>query len=119
MGKDGIKHIYTSKGKPQPIIVIIIIQFNPLFINVPNSTAKGQYNNNNVRGCTRQDRFKNKSIRKELGVESIMQKVISYREKWKLHRARMADERIPKQMMKYQPRGYRSIGYPRKRWMEM
>jgi hypothetical protein len=35
------------------------------------------------------------------------------------HRERMSDERIPKQMMKYQPREYRSIGYPRKRWMEM
>jgi hypothetical protein len=44
--------------------------------------------------------LKNVNIRRELGVESIMQNVINYRENWELRIERMADERIPKQIMK-------------------
>jgi hypothetical protein len=48
-----------------------------------------------------------------------MQKGINCIQNWILHTTRMPDERIPKQIIKYQSRGCRSIGRPRKIWIEM
>jgi hypothetical protein len=52
-------------------------------------------------------------------VGAITQKATNYRESWKQHIKRMPEERIPKQIMKYQSRGYRCIGCTRRRRMEM
>jgi hypothetical protein len=51
----------------------------------------------------------------ELVVEPVMQIVMNYKESWKLHVEGMPDEKIPKQIMKYQPRGYKSHWPPRER----
>jgi hypothetical protein len=48
---------------------------------------------------------------KELGVESIMPKVINYRENWNLYIEGMLEGRTPKEIMKYVSMRY--IGRPR------
>jgi hypothetical protein len=37
-------------------------------------------------------------------MQSVLQKVIDYRENWILRIERLLDERVPKQVMKHQPR---------------
>jgi hypothetical protein len=37
---------------------------------------------------------------------------MKYKEGWKLHVEGMPDRNIPKQIMKYQPKGYRVMGRP-------
>jgi hypothetical protein len=38
------------------------------------------------------------------------------RNRWKDHINRMEDHRLPKQIMKYKPKGKRDVGRPMKRW---
>ena len=71
------------------------------------------------KGCTRRDQIRNGEIRGELGIQPVMEKVKHNRENWSQHLQRMPDNRIPKQIMKYKPRGHRSIGRPRKRWTDV
>jgi hypothetical protein len=42
----------------------------------------------------------------------------NYRKKWIEHLDRMPDERIPKQILKYKPKGRWDQGRPWKRWNE-
>jgi hypothetical protein len=71
-----------------------------------------------VKGCTKPDHIKNEDIRKELDTDSTQYKIENYRKKWIEHLDRMPDERIPKQILKYKPKGRRDQGRPRKRWNE-
>jgi len=69
-------------------------------------------------GYTLYDHKTNKSIRKELRVTSILDKIGEYRKKWLLHIQRMPQNRIPLKSYNYGPQGRRSIGRPEKRWRE-
>jgi hypothetical protein len=58
-------------------------------------------------GITKLDKEKNQSIRgKKLG------------HKWLQHVQRMGINRLPKQALRYRPKGRRNLGLPRKRWTD-
>jgi hypothetical protein len=71
-----------------------------------------------VKWCTKLDHIKNEDIRKELDTDSTQYKIENYRKKWIEHLDRMPDERIPKQILKYKPKGRRDQRRPWKRWNE-
>jgi hypothetical protein len=53
----------------------------------------------------------------EIGiVRNIILEIKQYQKEWLQHVDRMDTDRIPKQALKYRPKGKRSIGRPRKRW---
>ena len=56
------------------------------------------------------------SIRKELRITSILDKIDEYRKKWLLHIQKMPQNRIPLKSYNYRPQGRRSIGRPNKLW---
>jgi len=65
-------------------------------------------------GYTLYDHKTNSSIRKELRITSILDKIDEYRKKWLLHIQRMPHNRIPLKSYNYRPQGRRSIGRPKK-----
>jgi len=69
-------------------------------------------------GYTLYDHKTNNSIRKELRITSILDKIDEYRKKWLLHIQRMPQNRIPLKSYNYRPQGRRSIGRPKKRSRE-
>ena len=69
-------------------------------------------------GYTLCDHQTNNSIRKELRITSILDKIDEYRKKWLLRIQRMPQTRIPLKSYNYRPQGRRSIGRPKKRWRE-
>jgi hypothetical protein len=69
-----------------------------------------------VKGCTRADRIRNVDIRTQLNVYNINNRSEENKEKWKEHRDRMTESRIPKLILQYQPKGKNDIGRPKKRW---
>ncbi len=74
-----------------------------------------------LRGCigaTRRDRIRNEEIRNYLGIYNLNGKIDEYRKAWRDHIDRMEDTRIPKQILKYKPRGKRNIGRPKRRWID-
>jgi hypothetical protein len=71
-----------------------------------------------VKGCTRLDQIRNEDIRNDLGISSLSEKIIEYRNKWKAHVQRMERTPIPLQAYKYQPSGKRDIDRPRRRWRD-
>jgi hypothetical protein len=64
-------------------------------------------------GITTLDMGRNQSVREKLGVQNIVLEIKQYE-----HIERMDTDRIPKQALKYRPKGKRSIGHPRKRWKD-
>jgi hypothetical protein len=71
-----------------------------------------------VKGCTRLDKIRNEDIRNELCISPLSEKIIEYRNKWKVHLQRMDHTRISLQAYKYQPSGKRDIDRPRRGWRE-
>jgi hypothetical protein len=69
-------------------------------------------------GIIQLDRDRNQSVREKLGVQNIVLEIKQYRREWLQHVQRMDTDRIPKQALKYRPKGKRSIGHPRKRWKD-
>lgn len=69
-----------------------------------------------VKGCTRTDRLRNVEIREELEIFNVNDKIEEYRHNWRQHITRMKEERIPKIILNYHPRGRRDVGRPKKRW---
>jgi hypothetical protein len=67
-------------------------------------------------GYTLYDYITNNSIRKELWITSILDKIDEYRKKWLLHIQRMPQHQIPLKSYNYRPQGRRPIGRPKKRW---
>jgi hypothetical protein len=51
------------------------------------------------------------------GVKSVME-IQQYQREWLQHGERMDTNRIPKQALKYRPKGKRSIGHPMKGWKD-
>ena len=71
-----------------------------------------------VKGCTKRDLITNQSIREELGIFNMNERLKDLKQNWKEHVERMPDTRLTKQLIQYYPRGRRSVGRPRKRWLE-
>ena len=69
-------------------------------------------------GYTLYDHKTNNSIRKELRITNILDKIDEYRKKWLLHIQRMPQNRIPLKSYNYRPQGRRSIGRPKRSWRE-
>jgi hypothetical protein len=69
-------------------------------------------------GITKLDRERNQSVREKLGVQNIVLEIKQYQREWLQHVERMDADRIPKQSLKYRPKGKRSIGRPRKGWKD-
>jgi hypothetical protein len=67
-------------------------------------------------GITKLDRKRNQSVREKLGVQNIVLEIKQYQREWLQHMERM--DTVPKQALKYRPKGKRSIGCARKRWKE-
>ena len=71
-----------------------------------------------IQGVTRKDRLKNETIRNNVGIYNLNEKIKEYRKEWKEHIERMGDERIPKQVLRYIPKGRRNVGRPKRRWLD-
>jgi hypothetical protein len=69
-------------------------------------------------GITKSDRERNQSAREKLGVQNIVLELKQCQPEWLQHVERKARDWIPKQALKYRPKGKRSIGRPRKRWKD-
>jgi hypothetical protein len=69
-------------------------------------------------GITKLDREKNQSIREKTGAQNMVKEIKQYQQKW-LHVQRMGTNRLPKQALRYRPKGRRKQGRPRKRWTDL
>jgi hypothetical protein len=57
-------------------------------------------------------------VREKLEVQNIVLEIKQYQGEWLQYVERMDTDRIPKQALKYRPKGKRIIGRPRKRWKD-
>ena len=64
------------------------------------------------------DKEKNQCIREKTGAQNIVKEIKLYQKKWLQHVQRVDINRLPKQALKYKPKGRRNIGRPRKRWRD-
>ena len=64
------------------------------------------------------DKKRNVDIRRELGIQSLNETIIAYRQKWQDHVQRMNEDRTPQIVHKYKPVGRRNVGRPRMRWSD-
>jgi hypothetical protein len=69
-------------------------------------------------GIAKLGRERNQSVRVKLGVQNIVLEIKQYQRELLQHVERMDTDRIPKQALKYRPKGKRSIGRPWKRWKD-
>ena len=69
-------------------------------------------------GITKSDKEKNQCIREKTGAQNIVEEIKEYQKKWLQHVQRMDRNRIPKQALRYRPKGRRNIGRPKKRWRD-
>jgi hypothetical protein len=69
-------------------------------------------------GYTRWDHKINEDILTELQISQIAEFIRQYRKNWKERVDRMSSDRIPKMVLKYQPKGKRELGRPLKRWKD-
>jgi hypothetical protein len=69
-------------------------------------------------GITKLDRERNQSVKEKRGVQNVVLEIKRYQREWLQHAERMDTDRIPKQVLKYRPKGKRSIRRPRKRWKD-
>ena len=56
--------------------------------------------------------------REKTGAQNIVKGIKQYQKKWLQHVQRMDTNRIPKQVLRYRPKGRRKIGRPKKRWRD-
>jgi hypothetical protein len=56
-------------------------------------------------GVTKLDRERNQSVGEKLGVQNIVLEIKQYQREWLQHVERMDTDRIPKQALKYRPKG--------------
>ena len=69
-------------------------------------------------GITKLDKEKDQCIREKTGAQNIVKEIKQYQKKWLQHVQRMDTNRIPKQALRYRPKGRRNIGRPKKRWRD-
>jgi hypothetical protein len=67
-------------------------------------------------GYTRWDHKINEDILTELQISQVVEFIYQYKKNWKERVDRMSSDRIPKMILKYQPKGKRNLGIPLKRW---
>jgi hypothetical protein len=67
-------------------------------------------------GYTGLDHKRNEHILTELQISQRTEFIYQYRRNWKEHVDRMSSDRIPKMILKYQPKGKRNLGRPLNRW---
>jgi len=72
-----------------------------------------------VKGYTRLDKIRSEVIRKELELSGIQDVRSKYKQNWINHLERMDNNRFPKHVLNYKPRGRRDSGRPRKRWQRV
>ena len=72
----------------------------------------------NAAGYTLMDKRRSEDIRQELNIFKLIDKIAQYRNNWRDHVDRMTEDRIPKIIMNYKPKGKRNIGRPLKRWSQ-
>ena len=58
--------------------------------------------------CIRMDHLTNDSIRSNLEICNINSKIIEHQNKWKDYVERMNENRLPRKLLNYKPRGYRN-----------
>jgi len=68
-------------------------------------------------GMTKLDKEKNRCAREERE-HNIVEEIKQYQKKWLQHVQMMDTNRIPKQALRYRPKGRRNIGRPKKRWRD-
>ncbi|KAJ4450851.1 hypothetical protein ANN_02282 [Periplaneta americana] len=71
-----------------------------------------------VAGCRRTDRQYNETIRDELNIFNLNNKIKEYQEKYYEHIQRMPEYRNPKKILEYKPKGKTDRGRPAKRWRD-
>ena len=71
-----------------------------------------------IKGVTRLDRLRNEDIRRELGIDSILDLVEKGQLRWFGHVKRMAGHRYPRRFLETMPDGTRPVGRPRMRWID-
>ena len=69
-------------------------------------------------GITKLDEEKKQCINEKTGAQNIVVEIKQYQKKWLQHVHRMGRNRIPKQALRYGPKGRRNIGRPKKRWRD-
>jgi hypothetical protein len=69
-------------------------------------------------GYTRWDHKRNEDILTELQISQITEFIYRYRKNSKEHVDTMSSDRIPKMILKYQPKVKRNLGRPLKRWKD-
>jgi hypothetical protein len=69
-------------------------------------------------GFTRLDHQRNANIREKRQVLNIVEEVQKYQPNWKDHLQRMDRNRLPKLAFRYQRRGRRDLGRPKRRWKD-
>jgi hypothetical protein len=68
------------------------------------------------KNCREEINIINEDILRELLMSQITEFKYQYRKNWKEHVDRMSSDRIPKMILKYQPKGKRNLGRPMERW---
>jgi hypothetical protein len=68
-----------------------------------------------VAGYTVRDEVRNTTVREELQIFNIGERIQSRKIEWHEHLSRMEQQRIAQQVVFYKPIGYRDIGCPRRR----
>ena len=71
-----------------------------------------------IKGVTRLDRLRNDDIRRELGIEGILETIERGQLRWYGHVNRMDNSRYPRQFLEWMPDGRRPVGRPRVRWKD-
>jgi hypothetical protein len=64
------------------------------------------------------DHKRNEDIREELQIIDVNSRIKDYQIKWLQHLERMEQNRIPKLLLNYNPRGRRDQGRPCRKWRE-
>jgi len=69
-------------------------------------------------GITKLDKEKDQCIREKTGAQNIVKEIKQYQKNWLQHVQWMDTNRIPKQALRYRPKGRRNIRRPKKRWRD-
>ena len=69
-------------------------------------------------GITKLDKEKYQCSREKTEKQKIEEEIKRYQKKWLQHVQRMDTNGIPKQALRYRPKGRRNIGRPKKRWRD-
>ena len=69
-------------------------------------------------GITKLDKKRINVLGEKTGAQNVVKEIKQYQKKWLQHVQRMDRNRIPKQALRYRPKGRRNIGRPKKRWRD-